>query len=88
MTSMPMNSCQKLKALNFSGLKIVKNYLRSTMRQDRLTSLSVLSIEYDTASVLVVKKQLGGLKILQITKVQEHRSKLNFNVVNMKQLTN
>ena len=41
-------SCER----GFSKLKIVKNCLRSTMRQDRLTSLSVLSIEYDIANSL------------------------------------
>ncbi|XP_067130995.1 LOW QUALITY PROTEIN: zinc finger MYM-type protein 1-like [Centruroides vittatus] len=32
---------------SFSKLKIIKNYLRSTMSQDRLSSLSLLSIEND-----------------------------------------
>lgn len=34
---------------SFSKLKIIKNFLRSTMGQERLSSLSVLSIENETA---------------------------------------
>ena len=32
---------------SFSKLKIVKNYLRSTMTQERLSDLALLSIEHD-----------------------------------------
>ena len=41
-------SCER----SFSKLKLVKNYLRSSMGQERLTSLSIVSIEYDVASSL------------------------------------
>ena len=34
---------------SFSKLKIVKNYLRSTMGQDRVTDLLIISIEEDLA---------------------------------------
>jgi len=34
---------------SFSKLKLVKNYLRSTMKQERLSSLAIMCIEYDTA---------------------------------------
>jgi len=34
---------------SFSKLKLVNNYLRSKMKQDRLSSLAIMSIEYDTA---------------------------------------
>lgn len=37
---------------SFSKLKLIKNYLRSTMGQQRLSALAVLSIEADTASKL------------------------------------
>lgn len=30
---------------SFSKLKLIKNYLRSTMTQDRLTNLAIISIE-------------------------------------------
>ena len=32
---------------SFSKLKIIKNYLRSVMKQDRLSGLTILSIECD-----------------------------------------
>ncbi|XP_050547907.1 uncharacterized protein LOC126909513 [Daktulosphaira vitifoliae] len=35
---------------SFSKLKIIKNYLRSTMVQERLTNLAILSIEHEIAS--------------------------------------
>ena len=34
---------------SFSKLKLIKNYLRSTMSQDRLSALSILSIESERA---------------------------------------
>ena len=34
---------------SFSKLKIIKNYLRSSMTDERLTSLSILSIERDVS---------------------------------------
>lgn len=34
---------------SFSKLKIIKNYLRSTISQERFTSLSIISIEHDIA---------------------------------------
>ncbi|ESO02949.1 hypothetical protein HELRODRAFT_81078, partial [Helobdella robusta] len=38
-------SCER----SFSKLKIIKNYLRSTMGQSRLSDLAILSIERDLA---------------------------------------
>lgn len=37
---------------SFSKLKIIKNYLRSTIGQDRLTNLSIISIESQRASCI------------------------------------
>jgi len=37
---------------SFSKLKLIKNYLRSTMSQDRFCGLAILSIEKDIASTL------------------------------------
>ena len=34
---------------SFSKLKLVKNYLRSNMKQEGLSGLAIMSIEYDTA---------------------------------------
>ena len=37
---------------SFSKLKLIKNYLRSTMSQERLTGLAILSIEQEIACQL------------------------------------
>ena len=37
---------------SFSKLKLLKNYLRNTMWQDRLSSLTLLSIEHEKLRVL------------------------------------
>lgn len=37
---------------SFSKLKLIKNHLRSTMEQDRLNGLSLISIEYEIADSL------------------------------------
>ena len=34
---------------SISKLKLVKNYLRSKMKQERLSGLAIMSIEYDAA---------------------------------------
>ena len=39
---------------SFSKLKLIKNYLRSKMSQDRLVGLSMISIEHDVAKSLDV----------------------------------
>jgi len=39
-------SCER----SFSKLKIIKNYLRSTLGQERLTNLGILSIELETSN--------------------------------------
>lgn len=39
-------SCER----SFSKLKIIKNYLRSTLAQERLTNLGILSIEFSMAN--------------------------------------
>ena len=50
----------------FSKLKLIKNYLRSTMKQQRLTALAMISIELETAQALdrsdLVKK-FAGMKV-------------------------
>jgi hAT family C-terminal dimerisation region len=37
---------------SFSKLKLIKNYLRSTMSAERLSDLAMLSIEYECAKKL------------------------------------
>ena len=44
----------------FSKLKIIKNRLRSTMRQDRLQSLMIMSIESDILSNLDIESLVDG----------------------------
>lgn len=41
---------------SFSKLKLIKNYLRSSMSQDRLTGLAILSIENQNARKLDIKE--------------------------------
>ncbi|KAK5643424.1 hypothetical protein RI129_007269 [Pyrocoelia pectoralis] len=41
-------SCER----SFSKLKIIKNYLRATMTQDRLKNLAILSIESEEANLI------------------------------------
>ncbi|XP_047124222.2 uncharacterized protein LOC105845346 [Hydra vulgaris] len=62
------NICTSLKILltlpvsaasgeqRFSKLKIIKNYLRSTMLQERLVGLSIISIEHEESSILNLKE--------------------------------
>lgn len=45
-TTLPVTTATAERS--FSKLKLIKNYLRSTMSQERLTGLSILSIENDT----------------------------------------
>ena len=37
---------------SFSKLKSIKNYMRSTMGQERLSSLAIVSIEHEVANTL------------------------------------
>lgn len=37
---------------SFSKLKIIKNYLRNSMNQERLNSLTIISIEHDLAKLI------------------------------------
>ncbi|XP_065677373.1 zinc finger MYM-type protein 1 [Hydra vulgaris] len=41
---------------SFSKLKIIKNYLRSTMLQERLVGLSIISIKHEESSILNLKE--------------------------------
>ena len=58
-------SCERC----FSKLKIIKNYLRSTMAQERLKNLAILSIENELA------KQLDTSKIIDIFAEEKARRK-------------
>jgi hypothetical protein len=43
---------------SFSKLKIIKNYLRSSIAQDRLDALAMISIEAEEARKLFVAKMI------------------------------
>jgi hypothetical protein len=45
---------------SFSRLKAIKTCLRTTMAQERLTGLAILSIENDAASALDYSEVLGS----------------------------
>ena len=44
---------------SFSKLKLIKNYLRSTMSQERLNGLSMISIEHELAEKLDYSKLIN-----------------------------
>jgi hypothetical protein len=46
-TTLPVTTATSERS--FSKLKLIKNYLRSSMSQERLSGLSILSIEHETA---------------------------------------
>lgn len=48
MLTMPVSTASAERS--FSKLKIIKNYLRNSMKQDRLSALAILSIEADLAA--------------------------------------
>ena len=43
---------------SFSKLKLIKNFLRSSMSQERLSGLSLLSIEHERAKTLDFRKAI------------------------------
>lgn len=59
-------SCER----SFSKLKIIKNYLRSSMCENSLTNLAILSIEYDIASRLEFDVIIDEFALLKARKVQ------------------
>jgi hypothetical protein len=58
---------------SFSKLKLIKNYLRSTMAQERLSSLTLLSIENDRAQKINFDKVIDDFACLKA-----HRRKQMF----------
>ena len=58
----------------FSKIKLVKNYLRSTMSQDRLNSLALLSVESQLARALDFKDLIRDfvLTSLQLSVMLDH----------------
>lgn len=58
-------SCER----SFSKLKLIQSYLRSTMTQERLTNLAILSIESDVASALDYTLLINEFASLKARKV-------------------
>lgn len=54
---------------SFSKLKIIKNYLRSTMTQERLTNLAMISIEHRIAEKLEVRDMVKKFSELKARKM-------------------
>ena len=48
-------STKKYAEISFSKLKLIKSYLRSTMSQERLSGLAILSIEKEMLEKLEYK---------------------------------
>lgn len=55
---------------SFSRLKLIKTYLRSSVSQERLTSLATLSIEADTSAKLNIDEIIDDFAGLKARKVQ------------------
>jgi len=54
---------------SFSKLKLVKNYLRNVMNQDRLSALSIFSIKHEEANYL--RNTLHSIIDLQIKRFEK-----------------
>lgn len=53
----------------FSKLKIIKNYLRSTMKQERLTDLSIISIEHELCENIDIKSLIDKFAAVKARKI-------------------
>ncbi|CAH1996836.1 unnamed protein product [Acanthoscelides obtectus] len=60
---------------NFSTLKRIKTFLRNTMTQDRLTALSMLSIEKEFISTM---ENFNGKAIDKFAAQKERRIELTY----------
>ena len=54
---------------SFSRLKIVKNYLRSTMSQERLVNLSIIANENDVCIQIEINNIVSIFSVLKARKV-------------------
>ena len=54
---------------SFSKLKLIKNYLRSTMTQDRLVGLATISIEHELACSLDLKSLIADFASAKARKI-------------------
>ena len=58
---------------SFSKLKLIKNYLRSTMSQERLNGLSMISIEHELAEKLDYSKLINDFAGKKARRVIFHK---------------
>ena len=54
---------------SFSKLKLIKNFMQSTMTQDRLCDLALLSIECEIANIVDFKDIINDFAHLKVRKV-------------------
>ena len=54
---------------SFSKLKWIKTYLRSTMTQERLNSLALISVEKDTAALLDYSEMIQEFSNIKARKI-------------------
>lgn len=59
-------SCER----SFSKLKLIKNYLRSTIGQERLSNLSIISIEYNIVKNINYDDVINEFAEMKARKVQ------------------
>lgn len=53
---------------SFSKLKLIKNYLRTSMNQDRLCDLAMISIENEVCDSLDIKKVINDFAEIKVRK--------------------
>ena len=63
---------------SFSKLKMIKSYLRSTMNADRLSALSILSLERDYVQKLNFEEIIANFTLAKAREVQFFRRLLIF----------
>ena len=55
---------------SFSKLKLVKSYLKSSMSQDRLSNLSLISIEYETVEKIDFDQVISNFASAKTRKIK------------------